>query len=159
MVKRESYEKEKKDEEGYVNCQAGIRNKGSSKEHSALLWGTQLWIFHTQKLKVVHILSLHLCLKVLGDRYLSDMEDRTTRVSAFREILQSLQCKIVQYTFLGQYLIKLQDFFSQCKIPHPAWIQLHHNKLGLSGMRLFRPLYHKTEKTLFQMWCTALKKH
>ena len=74
-----------------------------------------------------------------------------TRVSAFREILQSLQCKIVQYTFLGQYLIKLQDFFSQCKIPHPAWLQLDHNKLGLSGMRLFSPQYHKTEKTLFQM--------
>ena len=75
----------------------------------------------------------------------------TTPVSAFREILQSLQYKIVQYTFLGQYLIKLQDLFSQCKILHPAWLQLDHNKLGLSGMRLFRPLYHKTEKTLFQM--------
>ena len=37
---------------------------------------------------------------------------------AFREILQSLQCESVQYTFLGQYPIKLQDFFSQCKIPH-----------------------------------------
>ena len=73
------------------------------------------------------------------------------RVSAFREILQSLQCKIVQYSFLGHYLIKLQDFFSQCKIPHPAWIQLHQNQLGLLGMRLFRPLYHKTKKTLFQI--------
>ena len=73
------------------------------------------------------------------------------RLFAFREILQSQQCKIVQYTFLGQYLIKLQDFFSQYKIPHPARLQLDHNKLGPSGMRLFRPLYHKTEKTLFQM--------
>ena len=26
-----------------------------------------------------------------------------TRVSAFRETLQSLQCKIFKYTFLGQY--------------------------------------------------------
>ena len=73
-----------------------------------------------------------------------------TRVSAFHEILQSLQCKIVQYTFLGQYLIKLRDFFSQCKIPHPAWLQLDHNKLGPLGMRLFRPLYYKTEKHSFK---------
>ena len=82
---------------------------------------------------------------------------QSTRVSAFREILPSLQCKIVQYTFLGQYLIKLRDFFSQCKIPHPAWLQLNHNNLGPSWIRLFRPLYYKTEKTLFQMWYTALK--
>ena len=79
-----------------------------------------------------------------------------TRVSAFCEILHSLQCKIVQYTFLGQYPIKLKDFFSQSKIPHPAWLQLDHKKLGLPWMRLFRPLYYKTEKTLFQMWYAAL---
>ena len=89
--------------------------------------------------------------------FLMDPGLLNTRVTAFREILQSLQCKIVQYTFLGQYVIKLWDFFSQCKIPHPAWLQLDHNKLGLSGMRLFRPQYHKIEKTLFQMCCTALK--
>ena len=86
-----------------------------------------------------------------------NLDLKPTRVSAFREILQSLQCKIVQYTFLGQNPIKLQDFFSQCKIPHPAWLQLDHKKLGPSWMRLFRPLYYKTEKTLFQMWYAALK--
>ena len=90
-------------------------------------------------------------------QYSNNLPIQCTRVSAFREILQSLQCKIVQYTFLGQYVIKLWDFFSQCKIPHPAWLQLDHNKLGLSGMRLCRPHYHKIKKTLFQMCCTALK--
>ena len=109
-----------------------------------------LWKFYRIMISFLFHYLFH-----LSDFYLwSD-----TRVSAFREILQSLQCKIVQYTFLGQYLIKLQDFFSQCKIPHPAWIQLHQNQLGLLGMRLFRPLYHKTKKTLFQIWYTALKKH
>ena len=54
---------------------------------------------------------------------------------AFREILQSLQCESVQYTFLGQYPIKLEDFFSLCKISHPAWLQHDHKKLGPSEMR------------------------
>ena len=51
-----------------------------------------------------------------------------TRVSAFREILQSLQCKIVQYTFLGQYLIKLQDFFPNARF----FIQLGYNLITIS---------------------------
>ena len=59
-----------------------------------------------------------------------------TCVSAFVEILQSLQCKIFQYTFLGQYPMKFQDFFSLCQIRQPAWLQLDHRKLGPSEMRL-----------------------
>ena len=41
---------------------------------------------------------------------------RSTAVSAFVEILQSLQCKIFQYSFLGQYPMKFQDFFFLCQI-------------------------------------------
>ena len=82
-----------------------------------------------------------------------------TCVSAFVEILQSLQCKIFKYTFFGQYPMKFWDFFSLCKISHPVWLQLDHKKLGPSELRFFRPLYPKTErkKTLFQMRYTALK--
>ena len=63
-------------------------------------------------------------------------EYRSTRVSAFVEILQSLQCKIFQYSFLGQYPMKFQDFFFLCQIEQPAWLQLDHRKLGPSKMRL-----------------------
>ena len=60
----------------------------------------------------------------------------STCVSAFVEILQSLQCKILQYTFLRQYPMQFQDFFSLCQIRQPAWLQLDHRKLGPSEMRL-----------------------
>ena len=59
-----------------------------------------------------------------------------TRVSAFVEILLSLQCKMFQYTFLGEYPIKFQDFVSLCQIQQLAWLQIDHRKLGLSKMRL-----------------------
>ena len=58
-----------------------------------------------------------------------------TCVSAFLEIHQSLQCKIFQYTFFGQYPIKFWDFLSLCKIKQPAWLQLDHKKLRPSEMR------------------------
>ena len=59
-----------------------------------------------------------------------------TCVSAFVEILLSLQCKIFQYTFLRDYPIKFQDFVSLCQIQQLAWLQIDHRKLGLSKMRL-----------------------
>ena len=84
-----------------------------------------------------------------------------TCVSAFVEILQSLQCKIFQYTFLGQYPMKSWDFFFLCKIQQPAWLQLSHRKLGPPGMRLFRLLYPKTEKPSFKcdilLWKTLIR--
>ena len=81
-----------------------------------------------------------------------------TCVSAFVEILPSLQCKIFQYTFLRQYPMIFLDFFSLWEIQQAAWLQLDHKRLAPSGKILFRPLYPKTEKSLFQMWYTALKK-
>ena len=45
-----------------------------------------------------------------------------TCVSAFVEILQSLQCKIFQYSFLRQYPMKAQDVFPLCQIQQLAWL-------------------------------------
>ena len=59
-----------------------------------------------------------------------------TCVSAFLEILLSLQCKIFQYTFLEQYPMEFQDFFSLCQIQQLTLLQLDHRKLGPSEMRL-----------------------
>ena len=39
----------------------------------------------------------------------------------------------------------------------PAWLHLDRRKLGPSEMTLLKPLYHKTEITLFQVWYTSLK--
>ena len=58
-----------------------------------------------------------------------------TCVSAFVEILLSLQCKIFQYTFLGKYPIKFQDLFSLSQNQQLAWLQIDHKKLGPSIMR------------------------
>ena len=43
-----------------------------------------------------------------------------------------------------QYPIELQDYLSQCKISHQAWLQLDQRILGPSKMGLFRPLNNKT---------------
>ena len=59
-----------------------------------------------------------------------------TCVSAFLEILLSLQCKIFQYTFLEQYPMEFQDFFSLCQIQQLTLLQLDHRKLGPSEIRL-----------------------
>ena len=59
-----------------------------------------------------------------------------TCVSAFVEILLSLQCKIFQYTFLEQYPMEFQDFFSLCQIQQLTLLQLDHRKLGPSETRL-----------------------
>ena len=81
-----------------------------------------------------------------------------TCVSAFVEILQSLQCKIFQYTFLGQYPMKFWDSFSLCKNQQPAWLQLDHKKFRPSEVRFSgAPLYHETEKTRSHVRYTSLK--
>ena len=54
----------------------------------------------------------------------------------YSEILQSLQCKIFQYTFLGKYPMKFQNFFSLCQIQQLAWLRPNHRQLGPSEMRL-----------------------
>ena len=69
-----------------------------------------------------------------------------TCVSAFVEIHQSLQCKIFQYTFLGQYPMKFWDLFSLCKIQQSAWLQLDHKKLRSSEMRFSDPHIMKLKK-------------
>ena len=79
-------------------------------------------------------------------------------VSALREIQQSLQCKIFQYTFLRQYPKQIQDFFLLCNIYQLVWLQLDYRQLGLWETRLLRPLGHKTEKTRFHVLYTDLKK-
>ena len=68
----------------------------------------------------------------------------TTCVSAFHEILQSLLCKISQYTFLTQYPTKFQDFFSLCKIQQPDHIGI----ASLSKMDHRRSLlqFHNTNR-------------
>ena len=77
-----------------------------------------------------------------------------TRVSGFVEILQSLQCKIFQYSFLGQYPMKFQDFFFLCQIEQPAWLQLDHRKLGPSEMRLLsEPCIIKLKKKKNSLLC------
>ena len=81
-----------------------------------------------------------------------------TCVSALREIHQSLQCKIFQYTFHRQYPMKFQDFFLLCNIYQLVWLQLDYRQLGLWETRLLRPLCHKTEKTRFHVLYTDLKK-
>ena len=63
-----------------------------------------------------------------------------TRVNSGIEIPLSLQCKILLYKILWQLPIEVQDFFSLCKIPHPAWLQHDHRNLGLPEMNLFRPV-------------------
>ena len=42
--------------------------------------------------------------------------------------------------------MEVQDFFSLCKIYHPAWIQVDRKSVGPSEMRLFTPPYLKTKK-------------
>ena len=84
-----------------------------------------------------------------------------TCVSAFVEILQSIQCKIFKYTFLRQYPMKSWDFFFICKIQQPAWLQLSHRKLGPSEMGFLKPLYLKTEEHSFKcdilLWKTLIR--
>ena len=46
-----------------------------------------------------------------------------TCVNSGIEIPLSLQCKILKYKILGQLSMEVQDFFSLCKIYHPAWSQ------------------------------------
>ena len=75
---------------------------------------------------------------------------KSTCVSAFREILQSLQCKIFQYTFLRQYRMKIWDFFSLCKIPQLAWLYLDRIKLRPSEVRFWDPCIMKLENAF---WC------
>ena len=82
-------------------------------------------------------------------RYREGTQQLFTRFSAFVEILQSLQCKIFQYTFLWHYPLKFQDFFSLCQIQQQARLQLDHRKLGPSEMGLLWPKYHKTQKCDF----------
>ena len=84
-------------------------------------------------------------------------QSRLTCVNSGTEIPHSLQCKIFQYTFCWQYHMKVHDFFSLCKIHQPAWIQVDRRNVGAPEMGLFRPLYHKTEKTRSHVWYTALK--
>ena len=81
-----------------------------------------------------------------------------TCVNAFVEILQSLQCKIFQYSFLGQYPMKFQDFFFLCQIEQPAWLQLDHRKLRPSEMRLLsEPCIIKLKKKRkFAFMCDML---
>ena len=74
----------------------------------------------------------------------------STCVSAFVEILQSLQCKIFQYTFLRRYLMKLWYFFSLWKIQQPTWLQPDHKELRPSEMRLWDPCIMKLKNAL---WC------
>ena len=84
-----------------------------------------------------------------------------TCVSPFIEILLSLQCKIFQYTFLEQYPMEFQDFFSLCQIQQLTSLQLDHIKLGPSKMRpLSDPSIIKLKrrrKTRFRVWYVALK--
>ena len=88
---------------------------------SLLLWGSS-WQFN-------RFSSAQFC------RY-DMLQCEYTRVSAFVEILLSLQCKIFQYTFLEQYPMEFQDFFSLCQVQQLAWLQIDHRKLGPSKMRL-----------------------
>ena len=77
-----------------------------------------------------------------------------TCVSAFVEILLSLQCKIFQYTFLGKYPIKFQDLFSLSQNQQLAWLQIDHKKLGPSIMRhLSDPCIIKLKKKKNSISC------
>ena len=79
-------------------------------------------------------------------RRLKNINIISTCVSAFLEIHQSLQCKIFQYTFLGQYPIKFWDFLSLCKIQQPAWQQLDQKKLRPSEIRFSHPYIKRLKK-------------
>ena len=98
-------------------------------------------------------LKLAICAKLekLPKNFLWSCIRVGTCVSAFREIHQSLQCEIFQYTFLRKYPMKFQDFLLPCKIYQLVWRQLDYRKLGLWETRLLRPLCHKTEKTRFHV--------
>ena len=63
-----------------------------------------------------------------------------TCVNSGIEILLSLQCKILRYKILWQLPMEEQDFFSLCRIHHPAWIQVDHRILELSRMYISRPM-------------------
>ena len=77
-----------------------------------------------------------------------------TCVSAFLEILLSIQCKIFQYTFLGKYPIKFQDLFSLSQNQQLAWLQIDHKKLGPSIMRhLSDPCIIKLKKKKNSISC------
>ena len=91
-----------------------------------LLYKCSLFFFPTEQWNISQLL------RSVGRRWVS----RYTCVSAFIEILLSLQCKIFQYTFLEQYPMKFQDFFFLCQIEWPAWLKHDHRKLGPSKMRL-----------------------
>ena len=54
--------------------------------------------------------------RIIFDQFCDLAKLRSTCVSALREIHQSLQCKIFQYTFLRQYVMKFQHFLLLVKI-------------------------------------------
>ena len=53
--------------------------------------------------------------------------------------------------------MKFLDFFFQCKIPHPTWLQLDHRNLGPSEIRLFRPMIIKLKTHAFKYDITLCK--
>ena len=95
--------------------------------------------------KFFHVTDCHV------EKFLRMTDFSTTCVSAFVEILQSLQCKIFQYTFLRKYLMKFWDFFSLFKIQHPAWLPLDHKKLKPSDVRLWDPCIMKLKNALWSV--------
>ena len=57
-----------------------------------------------------------------------------TCVNSGIEISLSLQCKILQYKIFQQLSMEVQDFFSLCKIYHPAWIQVDRRNVEQSEL-------------------------
>ena len=104
-------------------------------------------------------LKLAICAKLekLPKNFLWSCIRVGTCVSAFREIHQSLQCKIFQYTFFRQYPMKFWDSFSLCKIQEPAWLQLDHKKFKPSEVRCSGPYIMKLKKTRSHVRYTSLK--
>ena len=62
----------------------------------------------------------------------------------FVKSFRAYNVKSSSNTFLGHYPIRLQDYFSQCKISHQARLHLDQRILGPSEMGLFRTLNNKT---------------
>ena len=73
--------------------------------------------------------------------------------------LEKMQTDIFHLTCVNvwQLTMEVQDFFSLCKIHHPAWIQVDHRNLKQSKMRTFWLMAKNwKKKTRFHVWYTAL---
>ena len=110
-----------------------------------------VWVEAASEVTNHHVSDCNTIIVLCKEGDLEEGKAHITRVAHFVKSLSAYNVKLSSTLFSGNIQSNFEISFPNARF----LIQLGYNLitilLGPSGMRLFKPLNHKTEKTLFQM--------